>query len=65
MTSTLQHNLVGSTRPVNNKWAFNDRFAWNYHMLVSPFGNGMGPNRPHWLLPLMHGHVDQASKQLA
>ncbi|THH05147.1 hypothetical protein EW145_g5006, partial [Phellinidium pouzarii] len=62
LTSTLQHNL---TKPVpgeaSEKWRFNDRFAWNYHMLTAPFLNREeGPIKAHWILPLVHGHVDQA-----
>ncbi|KAE9404895.1 hypothetical protein BT96DRAFT_916565 [Gymnopus androsaceus JB14] len=59
LTSTLQHNLTGSTRSVHGNWNFNDRFAWNFHMITAPFGEGE-PIRTHWLLPLVHGHVDQA-----
>ncbi|KAF5343594.1 hypothetical protein D9757_013690 [Collybiopsis confluens] len=59
LTSTLQHNLAGSTRSVHGKWNFNDRFAWNYHMITAPFGPEE-PIKTHWLLPLVHGHVDQA-----
>lgn len=60
LTSTLQHNLAGSTRSVHGNSSFNDRFAWNFHMITAPFGEGE-PIRTHWLLPLVHGHVDQAS----
>jgi hypothetical protein len=44
------------------EWSFNDRYAWNFHMLTATFGNDDGPTmKTHWLLPLVHGHVDQAS----
>ncbi|KIK53298.1 hypothetical protein GYMLUDRAFT_49476 [Collybiopsis luxurians FD-317 M1] len=59
LTSTLQHNLAGSTRSVHGAWKFNDRFAWNYHMITFPFREDE-PIKTHWLLPLVHGHVDQA-----
>lgn len=63
LTSTLQHNLTKSTRPSGGKWPFNDRFAWNFHLLNGPFvGQDISPVRAQWLLPLVHGHVDQASK---
>jgi phosphatidylinositol 3,5-bisphosphate 5-phosphatase len=67
LTSTLQHNLAGSNRPRSKLWPFNDRFAWNFHLLSAPFEkyvekHGRLPLKPHWLLPLVHGHVDQASK---
>ncbi|KAG5641928.1 hypothetical protein DXG03_003954 [Asterophora parasitica] len=61
LTSTLQHNLTGSSRPVDSKWTFTDRFAWNFHLMSAPFSNQEIPTlSPHWLLPLVHGHVDQA-----
>ncbi|KAJ7221717.1 polyphosphoinositide phosphatase [Mycena pura] len=61
ITSTLQHNLTGSSRAVQGNWPFNDRFAWNFHMMTAPFGNEEHPQlKPYWILPLVHGHVDQA-----
>ncbi|EEB91620.1 hypothetical protein MPER_09994, partial [Moniliophthora perniciosa FA553] len=60
LTSTLQHNLAGSSRNVHGKWPFNDRYAWNFHMLTAPFGEEEGNIRTQWILPLVHGHVDQA-----
>ncbi|KAF8064104.1 polyphosphoinositide phosphatase [Lyophyllum atratum] len=61
LTSTLQHNLTGSSRPAHGNWPFTDRFAWNFHLLSAPFSNQDRPSlSPHWLLPLVHGHVDQA-----
>ncbi|KAG8850186.1 phosphatidylinositol-3,5-bisphosphate 5-phosphatase [Serendipita sp. 411] len=64
ITSTLQRNLTGVPKAESKgKWAFNERFAWNYHMLEDAFGNHIDENgtvRSHWVIPLMHGHVDQA-----
>ncbi|KAJ7063534.1 polyphosphoinositide phosphatase [Mycena amicta] len=61
ITSTLQHNLTGSSRSVQGEWPFNDRFAWNFHMMTAPFGNEEHPYlKPYWILPMVHGHVDQA-----
>ncbi|KAF8626659.1 hypothetical protein AX15_004750 [Amanita polypyramis BW_CC] len=65
ITSTLQYNLAGSNRPKSDLWPFNDRFAWNFHLLSTPFEKyiqkcGRLPLKPNWLLPLIHGHVDQA-----
>ncbi|TFK37658.1 SacI homology domain-containing protein [Crucibulum laeve] len=60
LTSTLQHNLTGSTRAVQGNWPFNDRFAWNFHMLTAGFGKDNPPLKPSWIIPLVHGHVDQA-----
>ncbi|KAL0573290.1 phosphatidylinositol-3,5-bisphosphate 5-phosphatase [Marasmius crinis-equi] len=59
LTSTLQHNLAGSSRNVYGKWPFNDRYAWNFHMLTAPFGDNVNI-RTQWMFPLVHGHVDQA-----
>jgi hypothetical protein len=62
ITSTLQHNLTGSSRSVQGEWPFNDRYAWNFHMMTAAFGNEDHPHlKPYWILPLVHGHVDQAS----
>ena len=50
-------------------WVFNDRYAWNNRMMVDGFGDQdqggkpTGVVRSHWAIPLMHGHVDQASKR--
>ena len=52
---------------------FNDRFAWNHYMTTQPFPAAfrerhnkqeLGPESTkfYWLIPLVHGHVDQASK---
>ncbi|KAF9526072.1 polyphosphoinositide phosphatase [Crepidotus variabilis] len=61
LTSTLQHNLTGPNWIGENNWPINDRFAWNFHMLTSPFQSYETPPLKHyWLLPLVHGHVDQA-----
>ncbi|KAF6750868.1 polyphosphoinositide phosphatase [Ephemerocybe angulata] len=61
LTCTLQHNLTGPARPVQGNWPFNDRFAWNFHMMSAAFNNMEKPHlKNHWLIPLIHGHVDQA-----
>jgi hypothetical protein len=63
LTSTLQHNLTAINQSAQGKWPFNNRFAWNFHLLTAPFVSKHSPAiRAHWLLPLVHGHVDQASK---
>lgn len=63
LTSTLQHNLTGAARIGEHDWPINDRFAWNFHMLAAPFKDCETPPLKHyWLLPLVHGHVDQASE---
>ncbi|GBE87131.1 Polyphosphoinositide phosphatase [Sparassis crispa] len=61
LTSTLQHNLTRLGLPAPRGTVFNDRFAWNHHMLTTAFHDDKPPSlRAHWLLPLLHGHVDQA-----
>ena len=50
-----------------DQWAFKDRYAWNHHMLVEAFGKRSDDDdklvvKSHWTLPLVHGHVDQASQ---
>lgn len=64
LTSTLQNILTSPPPPdTSDGWNFNDRFAWNYHMLTAPFiGREEGRIKSHWILPLVHGHVDQASQ---
>ncbi|KXN84893.1 Polyphosphoinositide phosphatase [Leucoagaricus sp. SymC.cos] len=65
LTSTLQHNLIGCRRVLNDPWPFNDRFAWNVYMMAAAC-KSRGEDgkqhaiKPHWFLPLVHGHVDQA-----
>ena len=64
LTSTLQHNLTRSGLGPARRWLMNDRFAWNHHLLTAAFAHddsASSPGRTHWLVPLIHGHVDQAS----
>ncbi|KAI0651286.1 SacI homology domain-containing protein [Trametes meyenii] len=61
LTSTLQHNLTRSGLSPCRRWNMNDRFAWNHHLLTTAFGTTSAPSsKSHWLVPLIHGHVDQA-----
>jgi len=69
LTSSLQANL---THPAASSecggWWFNDHFAWNHHMLSGAFDptkkQGGGEDRIGrcWVLPMIYGHVDQASE---
>jgi hypothetical protein len=72
ITSSLQHNLSTKHLPRSSttngggvKWQFNDRYAWNTYMLSEAFtklaDKEDGVVRSCWVLPLIHGHVDQAS----
>jgi len=58
ITNTLQTNLTVS--PENRKW--NTRFMWNHHLLEPAFDLEEPKGRSRWVLPLIHGFVDQASK---
>lgn len=73
LTSTLQHNLTRPRQREDGTWTFNDRYAWNHHMIQFAFekhhtGDGKGGDpelartRSHWVLPLVYGHIDQASE---
>ncbi|GAA5866136.1 hypothetical protein JCM3774_004094 [Rhodotorula dairenensis] len=54
ITNTLQRNLLrgGSHLPFEDKW------VWNWHLL-RPLRRSLQPGSA-WLLPLVHGFVDQA-----
>lgn len=58
ITNTLQTNL---TVPANDR-QWNTRFMWNHHLLSPAFELEEPKGRSRWVLPLIHGFVDQASK---
>ncbi|KAH7091854.1 SacI homology domain-containing protein [Auriculariales sp. MPI-PUGE-AT-0066] len=60
ITSSLQRNVCLSTPAYlsSEGFSFTDRFAWNTFML-QPFVE-FGAARSDWVLPMIHGHVDQA-----
>jgi hypothetical protein len=60
ITNTLQTNLTVS--PDHRKW--NTRFMWNHHLLAPAFDLEEPKGRSRWVLPLIHGFVDQASECL-
>ncbi|OJA07738.1 hypothetical protein AZE42_08440 [Rhizopogon vesiculosus] len=60
ITSTLQNNLTKPERFNATRWPFNDRYVWNFHMIAGPFKDSPPAIHRPWLLPLIHGHVDQA-----
>lgn len=64
LTHTLQHNLTHSSREKasasNAFTSFNDKWVWNRHLLRPAFRGLTG--RSPWVLPLIHGFVDQASE---
>lgn len=57
ITNTLQANLTIS--PDHRKW--NTRFMWNHYLLAPAFDLEEPKGRSRWVLPLIHGFVDQAS----
>lgn len=65
ITSSLQRNLTLMTpaHTSSDGFSFNDRFAWNHHLL-RPFEE-FGAARSDWVLPMIQGHVDQASASLS
>ncbi|KAH7927230.1 hypothetical protein BV22DRAFT_1193824 [Leucogyrophana mollusca] len=60
LTSTLQNNLTTNSLSGNERRPFTDRYAWNFHLLSSPFDGATSVVTSPWMLPLIHGHVDQA-----
>ncbi|THH08331.1 hypothetical protein EW146_g9035 [Bondarzewia mesenterica] len=59
LTSSLQSNLTSQN--LCGDWPFNDRYAWNYRLFAAAFKDAERSRmRSHWVLPLIHGHVDQA-----
>jgi hypothetical protein len=62
LTSTLQSNATSRNQSKPRSWPFTSRFAWNYHLFSAAFENPESDApKAHWVLPLIHGHVDQAS----
>ncbi|KAI0306385.1 SacI homology domain-containing protein [Multifurca ochricompacta] len=61
LTSTLQSNATFRNQSNPGPWPFTSRFAWNYHLFAAAFENPESDApKAHWVLPLVHGHVDQA-----
>ena len=65
LTSTLQSNATSRNLSNPGPWPFTSRFAWNYHLFAVAFENPESEAAPkaHWVLPIIHGHVDQASSR--
>ncbi|TIA99509.1 hypothetical protein E3P96_02910 [Wallemia ichthyophaga] len=57
LTCSLQSNLT-SNLPFNF-FHFNDRFIWNHHLLT-PILNPNHLPKSSWILPIIHGFVDQS-----
>ncbi|ORY34868.1 SacI homology domain-domain-containing protein [Naematelia encephala] len=56
ITNTLQTNLTVCAE--RRRW--NTRFMWNHHLLSPAFHLEEPKGRSRWVLPLIHGFVDQA-----
>lgn len=62
ITSTLQSNATSRNQSKLGYWPFTNRFAWNFHLFAAAFENPESDApKARWVLPLIHGHVDQAS----
>ncbi|WVN86922.1 uncharacterized protein L203_102097 [Cryptococcus depauperatus CBS 7841] len=56
LTNTLQTNL---TLPASKR-QWNTRFMWNHHLLSATFDLQEPKEKSRWIIPLIHGFVDQA-----
>ena len=64
LTSTLQSNATSRNLSNPGPWPFTNRFAWNYHLFAVAFEKPeTEAPKAHWVLPIIHGHVDQASSR--
>ena len=64
LTSTLQSNATSRNLSNPGPWPFTNRFAWNYHLFAVAFEKPeTEAAKAHWVLPIIHGHVDQASSR--
>jgi hypothetical protein len=72
LTKTLQDNLTHPADTNTNadvlaaktSWGYNEKFVWNHHLLLPAFAaseheSASDPTQ-EWVLPLLHGFVDQA-----
>ncbi|KAI9293687.1 hypothetical protein K502DRAFT_335587 [Neoconidiobolus thromboides FSU 785] len=57
LTQSLQNNINDL---INNDFNINTRFVWNHHLLKNGFGKKCLLNSSPWILPLIHGFLDQA-----
>ncbi|CAG8553035.1 6267_t:CDS:10, partial [Acaulospora morrowiae] len=56
ITHTLQYNM---TRPPNRRnFSYNEMFVWNHYLLETGFRSLK--NNSDWILPIIHGFVDQS-----
>lgn len=75
VTRTLQENMTGPRVAhrihSTSAWGYKEKFMWNYHLLVPAFADcqHLHPDEPmasallakrQWVIPLVHGFVDQA-----
>jgi hypothetical protein len=69
ITNSLQKNLTqpplsssSESEPNDGSLKHNDMFVWNHYLLSSGFKNIN--SKSGWILPLIYGFVDQASKYI-
>lgn len=64
ITNSLQNNMtqppLAKQKPVDEGLLHNDMFVWNHYLLSTGFQNLN--SRSGWILPIIYGFVDQASK---
>lgn len=59
-----QPDVLYREADIKSAWGFNDRFMWNHFLLRPAFFAKIKEKKEAncWILPLVHGFVDQASK---
>lgn len=60
----VQPDVLHQEVDVKSAWGFNDRFMWNHFLLRPAFFEKIKEKKDAscWILPLVHGFVDQASE---
>ncbi|CAG8541334.1 8999_t:CDS:10 [Ambispora leptoticha] len=56
ITHTLQHNMIRT--PNRSTFSYNEMFVWNHYLLDTGFRSLK--NNSDWILPIIHGFVDQS-----
>ncbi|CAG8636589.1 13566_t:CDS:10, partial [Dentiscutata heterogama] len=56
ITHTLQHNMTRSSNRKN--YSYNEMFVWNHYLLETGFRSFK--SNSDWILPIIHGFVDQS-----
>ncbi|CAG8595116.1 5586_t:CDS:10 [Ambispora gerdemannii] len=56
ITHTLQHNMTRTSNRLD--FSYNEMFVWNHYLLETGFKSLK--NNSDWILPIIHGFVDQS-----